>query len=43
MSKNQTRSLWDYYDLLVDCLRICNEVNPQVQQDIEDELFLDRE
>jgi len=42
-SRNQTRSLWDYYDanqLLVDCLRISDQVNIQVQQHIEDELFL---
>ena len=45
-STNQTRSLWDYYDanqLLVDCLRISDEINTEVQQDIEDELFLYRE
>jgi hypothetical protein len=45
-SRNQTRSLWDYYDanqLVVDCLRISDEVNIEVQQQMEDELFLYRE
>lgn len=45
-SRNQTRSLWDYYDanqLLVDCLKIADDLNTQVQQQIEDELFLYRE
>lgn len=42
-SRNQTRSLWDYYDanqLLVDCLRNSDDLNTDVQQHIEDELFL---
>ncbi|MEQ9234087.1 NACHT C-terminal helical domain 2-containing protein [Coleofasciculus sp. E2-BRE-01] len=45
-SRNQTRSLWDYYDanqLVVDCLRSSDEVNIEVQQQMEDELFLYRE
>lgn len=45
-STSQRRSLWDYYDanqLLVDCLTIADDFNPQVQQQIKDELFLYRE
>ncbi|MEQ8975744.1 MAG: NACHT domain-containing NTPase [Coleofasciculus sp. C1-SOL-03] len=45
-SRNQRRSLWDYYDanqLVVDCVTIADDLNTQVQQQIEDELFLYRE
>ncbi|MFP5274286.1 NACHT domain-containing protein [Coleofasciculus sp.] len=45
-SSSQRQSLWDYYDanqLLVDCLTIADDLNTQVQQHIEDELFVYRE
>ncbi|WP_232231666.1 NACHT domain-containing protein [Coleofasciculus chthonoplastes] len=45
-SSNQTRSLWDYYDanqLLVDCLTIADDLDTQVQQNIQEELFVYRE